>query len=215
MKNVITIQHTQSIQHTNGMIGSWTDWDLTDTGIEHAKNIGKRLSHEIKDRRYVMYSSDLLRAKHTAEIVAGYLDINPIYTLALREQNLGEAVGRTKEWARDNVMCPVWSNTIDWAIGIDDRPFIGAESKRDVWNRLLDFYNIIMASKNENIICVSHSGTLSIYYAMWLGLNAEMLSKCDLHGNAGGVSFMREDEDGRHILSRLNDLSYIRYYLSG
>lgn len=27
-KYIITIQHTQSIHHTNGMVGSWTDWDL-------------------------------------------------------------------------------------------------------------------------------------------------------------------------------------------
>jgi probable phosphoglycerate mutase len=33
MKNIITIQHTQSIQHTNGMIGSWGDWDLIGLGI--------------------------------------------------------------------------------------------------------------------------------------------------------------------------------------
>jgi hypothetical protein len=33
MQNMITIQHTQSIHHTNGMIGSWTDWDLSECCI--------------------------------------------------------------------------------------------------------------------------------------------------------------------------------------
>lgn len=33
VKNIITIQHTQSIHHTNGMVGSWTDWDITELGI--------------------------------------------------------------------------------------------------------------------------------------------------------------------------------------
>ncbi len=28
MKNILVVQHTQSIHHTNGMIGAWTDWDL-------------------------------------------------------------------------------------------------------------------------------------------------------------------------------------------
>ena len=32
MKNIITIQHTQSVHHTNGMVGSWTDWELTEIG---------------------------------------------------------------------------------------------------------------------------------------------------------------------------------------
>lgn len=39
MKNIITIQHTQSIHHTNGMVGSWTDWDLSGVGIQQANNI--------------------------------------------------------------------------------------------------------------------------------------------------------------------------------
>ena len=36
MKHIITVQHTQSIHHTNGMVGSWTDWDLTEQ-----RNLGK------------------------------------------------------------------------------------------------------------------------------------------------------------------------------
>ena len=61
MKNIITIQHTQSIHHTNGMIGSWTDWELTDLGKEQADNIGRKLSAEMKGKEFIMYSSDLLR----------------------------------------------------------------------------------------------------------------------------------------------------------
>ena len=33
MKSIITIQHTQSVHHTNGMVGSWTDWELTELGV--------------------------------------------------------------------------------------------------------------------------------------------------------------------------------------
>ena len=51
MTNIITIQHT------NGMIGSWRNWNLTELGIEQAKRIGERLSRELKNERYVIYSS--------------------------------------------------------------------------------------------------------------------------------------------------------------
>jgi probable phosphoglycerate mutase len=37
MKNIITIQHTQSIHHANGMIDGWGDWDLSELGIEQAE----------------------------------------------------------------------------------------------------------------------------------------------------------------------------------
>ena len=202
MKKIITIQHTQSVHHTNGMIGSWTDWDLSELGKEQAKRIGERLSEELKNERYVMYSSDLKRARQTAEIVADFMKITPLYTDALRELNLGEAVGKSEEWAH--------KNTIVWMKTIDDKPFNGSESQREVWERLLLFYNEMMADTNENIILVSHGGTLSIFNAMWLGLDVEMLNKCDLFGQAGGVSFMRENEDGKHYINRMSDLSYIR-----
>lgn len=200
MKNIITIQHTQSIHHTNGMVGSWTDWDLTESGKEQARQIGKRLSAEIRGEQYVMYSSDLLRARHTAEIVASYLNITPIITGVLRERNLGAAVGKSVKWLKENIECQERT--------VDDRMFHDAESRKDVWNRLLPFYNQIMQSDYENIIIVSHGDTLSIFNAMWLGMDADMLNKCDLFGRAGGVSFMQESADGKHMIFRLSDMSY-------
>lgn len=95
MKNIITIQHTQSVHHTNGMIGAWTDWELTELGKQQAFNIGKALRKEITNKRYVMYASDLLRAKQTADIIACLLEIVPIYKRELREINLGSATGKS------------------------------------------------------------------------------------------------------------------------
>ena len=69
MKHIITIQHTQSVHHTNGMVGSWTDWDLSDLGRQQAENIGRNLADYVGDSKFVLYSSDLKRAKQTAEAV--------------------------------------------------------------------------------------------------------------------------------------------------
>ena len=209
MRKIIAIQHTESMQHVNGMVGSWQDWDLTELGVEQAKRMGKRLAEEVGHKEYVIYSSDLLRAKHTANLVADFFDTTPVLTAALREMNLGEAVEKSKDWARKNVRCPVWPGTIDWPAYIEDQPFIGAESKKDVWNRLLCFYNQLMKNDEENIILVSHDGTLSIFYALWLGFDIPMLNDFQLSGCQGGVSFLRQDAHGHRMISRLNDPSYI------
>ncbi len=37
-----------------------------------------------------------------------------------------------------------------------------------------------------------------------------MLSKCNLSGKTGGVSFLNEDDDGNRIIARLNDMSYVK-----
>jgi len=185
------------------MLGGWTDWDLTEVGIEQAKNIGEKLSQEIQGKSYTMYTSDLLRAKHTAEIVAGFLGIEPILSTALREINCGEALGKSKEWARENQL-------IEWVKTIDDKQFMGAESFRELWDRLLAFHNEIMANSEENIIIVAHGVSLGIFHAIWLGLDVEMLNKCGLWAGSGGVSFMHEDAYKKRIITRLGDRSYIR-----
>jgi probable phosphoglycerate mutase len=184
------------------MVGSWTDWDLTDLGIIQADKIGENLELELKNKEYIMYSSDLLRAKHTAEIVSKHLAITPIITEILRERNLGMAVGKSVKWLRENIKCQEKM--------IDDKMFQNAESRRDVWNRLAPFYKKILSDKHENIIIVSHGDTLSIFNAMWLGLDVELLNQCDLFGMAGGVSFLNENQDGKHIIRRLSDMSYLK-----
>ena len=201
MKNIITIQHTQSIHHTNGMVGSWTDWDLSELGVEQANKIGEKLAKQLEGKQYVMYASDLLRAKHTGEIVAGYLGVTPIIRQALRERNLGRCCGKSVQWLRENL--EMQEKTID------DRLFSDAESRRDEWNRLKPLFDEIMASEAENIIIVSHGDLLSVFNAMFLGLPVESLNDFELFGMAGGVSFMFENNEGKRFVKRMGDLSYI------
>lgn len=210
MRKIITIQHPQSEQHVNCMIGSWGNWDLTENGVTQAHNIGKHLFTEIGADKYSIYSSDFLRAKHTAEIISGYLNIDPIYDNRLREFNLGKAVGYSKEWAKKNLCCPVWTDTIDWADTADGRVFCGAETRQEVWHRVSCFVDTVIAQSGDNLILVSHSGTLSILFSIWLGMDLETLNKCTFWGKSGGVSFLCEDAGGHHIISRLSDMSYIK-----
>lgn len=201
MKNVITIQHTQSIHHINGMVGSWTDWELLELGVLQAENIGRKLAKQLGDSHYVVYSSDLRRAAHTAEIVAGHLGTVPVFAGELRERNLGKGVGKSVDWLRKNMECQERT--------IDDRMFSDAESRRDEWNRLRPFFKRIMGGSEDNIIIVSHGDLLSIFNTMWLGMEAEMLNCCELFGMSGGVSFMRENENGKRIINHLSDMSYV------
>ncbi len=209
MKTIITIQHPQSEHHINRQIGSWEDWDLTPLGLAQAESIGKRLAMEMAGVPCRIYSSDLRRARHTAEIIAACLDTAVTYTEVLREQFLGDAVGKSKDWARDHLQTSVWPHTLDRAVSVDGRLFRGAESLRDVWKRLLPFYRQILESSESHWILVSHGGTLSVFFAMWLGWKPEMLEQYALSGKSGGVSFLREDEEGHRIIERLNDMSYI------
>ena len=202
MKNIITVQHTQSVHHTNGMVGSWTDWDLTEFGKNQADNIGKNLKEELADKKVIMYSSDLKRAKQTADEIAKYLGVEPILRQELRERNLGKCCGKSVQWLRENIECD--------EVTVDDRLFSDGESRRDAWNRLKPFYDEVMESDAENIIIVSHGDLLSLWNLMYLGLDVESFYKVDIHGPAGGVSHMSVGDDGKHRVRNINDMSYIK-----
>ena len=202
MKTIYTVQHTQSIHHTNGMVGSWTDWELTDLGKQQADQISQRLLEELEGKKVVLYSSDLMRAKQTAGFIAERLQVTPVYRTELRERNLGKCCGKSVQWLRENIECPEKT--------IDDRLFSDAESRRDEWNRLKPFFDSVMAEEAENIVIVSHGDLLSVFNAMFIGLEAESLNSVDLFGLAGGVSQMVVKDDGKRMIRRLSDMSYIK-----
>lgn len=201
MKNIITIQHTESVHHTNGMVGSVTDWPLSEKGINQAEKIGKNLSAELSEK-FVIYSSDLSRAAQTAEIVGKYLDSKPHFLVELRERALGEAVGHSVRWLREHMKKPERT--------VDDRLFPAAESRREEWDRLKPFFDKIISNDEEYIIIVSHGDLLSVFNAMWLGLPVESLEKSELFGVSGGVSFLFENSEGKRFIKKLSDTSYMK-----
>ena len=201
MKHIITVQHTQSVHHINGMVGSWTDWELTELGKKQADNIGRKLHDELAGKDVVIYSSDLKRAKQTADAIARHLGAEIILRTELRERNLGKCCGKSVQWLRENIECPEKT--------VDDRLFSDGESRRDQWERLLPFFDKVMASEDENIIIVSHGDLLSAWNAMFIGLHAGSYYRVDIHGPAGGVSHMMVDDDGKHLIRHINDMSYI------
>ena len=202
MKNIITIQHTQSVHHTNGMVGSWTDWDLSDLGRAQADNIGRNLVELVGEAKFVLYSSDLKRAKQTAEAVGRYLGLTPILRTELREGNLGKACGKSVQWLRENL--EMQEKTVD------DRMFSDGESRRDISNRLLPFFNEIMENDEENIILVSHGGLLSVFNTMFQCLPVESLNTCELWGGAGSVSRMVVQNDGKRKIHCMGDRSFLK-----
>lgn len=202
MKTIITIQHTQSVHHVNGMVGSWTDWDLTDLGKSQAQNIAANLSRLIGGKPAVLYSSDLKRAAQTAAPIAHALGITPICRRELRERNLGTCCGKTVQWLREN------KETDEKTV--DDRLFSDAESRRDEWNRLKPFFDEVMSRPDELILIVSHGDLLSVFNTMFLGLDVTAIDRFELFGLAGGVSFLQVNDEGKRFIRRLGDTSFIQ-----
>lgn len=203
MKRIITIQHTQSEHHINGMIGSWTNWNLTELGEKQAKIIAENLVETLNITKPIIYSSDLNRAKQTAEPLSEFLTQKIYLKKELRERNLGEAVGKSIAWVNQH-------KEKDEST-VDDRLFPSAESKKDAWYRLQPFFKEIVADHDEGtLIIVSHGDLLSLFLSMVLDFNIEDLSHYVISGSPGSVSIIDIDEQGKRIIRRLNDRSFLK-----
>lgn len=203
MKHIITVQHPQSQHHVNGMVGSWTDWSLTQEGRKQAQAIARHVKEMIPtDCSLAIYSSDLKRAQEVAEMIGEAVDVVPTYLQSLRERNLGKCCGKSVQWLKENIEKEEFT--------IDDRLFSDAESRRDVWERLLPTYETILQTDKEWIILVSHGDLLAVWNAIFLGLPVDFLNKADLFGYAGGISYMYIDKKGKHLIKQISDLSHLK-----
>lgn len=90
---LILIRHGQSIANVKGIWQGQLEFPLSTQGLQEAKRIGEWLAEEEID---LIYSSDLGRAKHTAEEIARHHQLEVLTTKLLREMNLGRFQGLTR-----------------------------------------------------------------------------------------------------------------------
>ena len=90
--NVYLIRHGQTVANITDVMSGWMETPLTDTGVSQARAAGQALSRCPVGR---IVSSDLSRARHTAQLVGEGTGIHEV-TLApeLREWHFGPYEGR-------------------------------------------------------------------------------------------------------------------------
>ena len=66
LSKLILIRHGQSVWNAENRFTGWTDVDLSDKGVKEAEEAGHELRNQVIG---IVHTSDLIRAKRTAEIV--------------------------------------------------------------------------------------------------------------------------------------------------
>lgn len=205
MGKIILIQHCQSEHHINNMSGGWTDTPLTELGRKQAKTLGRKLKELVDSNDdYVLYSSDLLRALQTAEIVGRELGLEVIEDKNLREINTGVAAGKTKDWAREN-RNPRTKNGFD----LDYQEFQEGESWREFYSRVRSCMDRIYESeKTKNLMIVTHGGTLGYILAWWMKFEPEMIVNAYFSSSVGGVTILSQNSFQQNTVNKFNDTSH-------
>jgi broad specificity phosphatase PhoE len=133
---------------------------LTEKGIEQAHALSRSLSSLKADH---IYSSPIMRAVQTAEILAESLKVPVVTTEALREWSVGTYEGTTDPlgWELHSQVQFDWFNDQKF-----DSKMPGGESFHEIQARFTPFINGLVQDEknsNSNIILVAHGG---LYLAM-------------------------------------------------
>ena len=140
----------------------------------------------------------------TAKYISEYFGIDSITNKALREINNGEAVNKTKKWAKENQL---YKSAI-WEI---DKPlWKNGETPRELFNRMNSFNKEFLNDLSNDIVIVYHGIAISYLISSWLNLNPTILKNVFIQGNAGGISVLSKNYFGQNTLLKFNITSHIR-----
>ena len=92
MTTLLLVRHGETDWNADGRLQGHTDRPLSDFGRRQARQLAAELEGEELD---AIYSSDLSRARETAEIVGERLDLPVVVEPALREKDWGTWEGLT------------------------------------------------------------------------------------------------------------------------
>ncbi|MFH1539829.1 MAG: histidine phosphatase family protein [bacterium] len=201
MMDFLLTRHGETLWNVEQRIQGRTDIPLTERGEEQARLLARRLEGTLID---AIYSSDLVRATRTAEIirekVRAPLETDP----ALRERNWGNLEGLTwKEIVGDHpdAAAQIKAGSMDFAPE-------GGESRYQVIRRVLDWLNrTVEANEGKTILTVTHGGVSAyiVKNALDIDLNRRTpftISNCSL-------TSMVYADDSFWFITKLNDTSHL------
>ncbi|MFB6294774.1 MAG: histidine phosphatase family protein [Candidatus Nanohaloarchaea archaeon] len=145
MTRILLARHGETDHNRNRVLQGQQDVDLNATGKEQARQLAERVAEEDVA---AVYTSDLDRARKTAEIVAVEHGLEPETLEELRERTYGELEGEPHEARRDHIDHPDELDTL--------KPD-GGEDVDDVRGRVRPVINDIRKSHaGETVVLVGH-----------------------------------------------------------
>lgn len=161
----LIMRHGQALSNVKNVVTKALDGKYSETlrGLVQDEKAAKKLKKEKID---LIYSSDVLRAKQTAEVVAGALGIAKIhYDPRLREINTGVFEGQSPEEYHKN-----FEGLLDKMLR---RP-PGGENLSDVRKRVFELLDELEKKHSgKTILIVSHEYPLWMLYSSALGFSNE------------------------------------------
>ncbi|MET0314120.1 MAG: 2,3-bisphosphoglycerate-dependent phosphoglycerate mutase [Hansschlegelia sp.] len=137
-RRLVLVRHGQSEWNLKNLFTGWKDPDLTEKGVEEAKEAGRRLKTAGVNFD-IAFTSKLIRAQRTNQLILSELGQRGVKTIedeALNERDYGELTGLNKDDARKT-----WGEgrVLLWRRSYDVPP-PGGESLKDTVARALPYF---------------------------------------------------------------------------
>ena len=165
-KTFYLFRHGQTDYNKKGLIqGQLSQASLNGQGREDAARTAEALKG---NRLEIIYSSPLMRARETADIVANALDLTVVEYDGLKEGHVGKAEGQSIESLKAlfpdlmNRWYGVNLNDLDIALN-------GGETKAQIGHRILESIKNIAASTSAQVIGVATHGMAIRFLLQVLG----------------------------------------------
>lgn len=202
MTKVIFVRHGETSWNHSKRYQGHSDIPLNEKGLQQARMVARRLA---KESISAIYSSDLLRAVQTAEIIGKEHSLQPSLFPDFREVNFGLWEGLTYE----EIMAD-WSELLSAIYSKPGSTCIPkGESFYDVQKRTtLGLSKCIANHPEETIVLVSHGGTMRVLLCDALGLAVENM--WSLRQDSTAINIIEYFETSK-IISLVNDT----YHLNG
>jgi len=159
-KRLFLVRHGETELNKAHIIQGQIDSPLTDLGIKQAHEAGEKAKELNID---ILISSDLGRAKHTAEIISKASGIQLMRAdPVLRERDFGKIEGMSTTELRKTY--PQFVTDKD--ILILEHDFPTAEQINDFYNRIINGIKALMDEfDGKKVLLVGHKGVLNMVYA--------------------------------------------------
>lgn len=145
--------------------GGWSQQPLTDEGEVQAAELAVFVQKSGLGIQQV-YSSDLLRAMQTAQIVEDSLRLPIVPKPEFREVNNGNLAGIKNELAAEQYPGLYW-NTLAW-----EQQYPGGESPKEFYERIRCAWDVLqkdILERNENVMLVTHGGVMHVILSIVKG----------------------------------------------
>ncbi len=161
---LLPIRHGESQGNVESRLQGRADFPLSDLGVAQAGGLADRFASSSID---ALYSSPLLRAKMTADAVAGAAGLEVVEDDRLQEYDVGEISGMT--WPEVKERYPEIAR--QYREESDFPRFPGSESRDDFSARVQASINEIAARHKEDgkVAVVTHGGPILVYVMESLG----------------------------------------------